>query len=95
MGKETLIKGVFAGAIIGGIVTLTDRDTRSYVVKQVRLCGNKATYYAKHPADAIHQLNQNYSNCSKQISKGLSTAIDTLNQLQNTTSKIENKETHE
>ncbi|WP_058306067.1 hypothetical protein [Gracilibacillus massiliensis] len=92
MGKETLIKGIAAGALVGGLLTLFDRDTRIFVAENLKNCGDKSAYYAKNPADAIHQLNEGYAKCSQQLSSGLTTALDMLNQLQEITKKIDNRD---
>ncbi|QGH33389.1 hypothetical protein GI584_04765 [Gracilibacillus salitolerans] len=92
MGKNKLIKGILTGAIVGGLITLSDRDTRSYVTRKLQVCGNKTAYYAKNPADAIHQLNLNYAKCSEQIASGLTSALHMLHQLQEVTEKIEKRD---
>ncbi|GAE94409.1 hypothetical protein JCM21714_3564 [Gracilibacillus boraciitolerans JCM 21714] len=92
MGKELLVKGVVTGAVVGGLITLFDKDTRSFVSKNLQTCGSKSVYYVKHPADAIHQLNQGYAKCSKQLSSGLTFALDMLNQLQEVTQKVEKRD---
>lgn len=95
MGKETLLKGILTGAIVGGLITLCDKETRSYVTNQLQKCGSKANYYAKHPSEAMQKLNQSYTKCSEQLSSGLTTALEMLNQLENTTSKLENNKNNE
>ncbi|SER57701.1 hypothetical protein SAMN04487944_106113 [Gracilibacillus ureilyticus] len=85
MGKQLLIKGMIAGAVVGGLLTLFDRDTRSFVNKKCLQSKDNLKYYAKHPADFVHQINENYQKCSKQLTSGLSTAMDMLQQLEDVT----------
>ncbi|WP_163580979.1 YtxH domain-containing protein [Gracilibacillus saliphilus] len=92
MGKERLLKGILAGAIVGGLITLSDRETRSYVTRKLQVCGNKTSYYAKNPADAIHQLNSNYARWSEQLATGLTSALNMLHQLQELTEKIDKRD---
>ncbi|WP_208591642.1 hypothetical protein [Gracilibacillus suaedae] len=92
MGKERLIKGILTGAVVGGLITLSDRETRSYVTRKLQVCGNKAAYYAKNPANAIHQLNLNYAKCSEQLATGLTSALNMLHQLQELTEKVDKRD---
>ncbi|SFM45933.1 hypothetical protein SAMN04487943_11956 [Gracilibacillus orientalis] len=92
MGKERLIKGILTGAIVGGLITLSNRDTRSYVTSRLEICGNRAAYYAKHPADTIHLLNVNYTKCSEQLALGLTSALNMLHQLQELTEKVDKRD---
>ncbi|MGN8646862.1 hypothetical protein ACTNEO_12115 [Gracilibacillus sp. HCP3S3_G5_1] len=95
MGKERLLKGIVTGAIVGGLITLSDRETRSFVINKLQNCGNKAAYYAKNPADAIHQLNINYTKCSEQLATRLTSTLEMLHQLQELTEKIEERDKNE
>ncbi|MGP4042102.1 hypothetical protein ACTWP4_19670 [Gracilibacillus sp. D59] len=95
MGKQRLITGILTGAIVGGLITLSDRETRSYVTKKIQICGNKTAYFAKNPAEAIHQLNVNYAKCSEQLAAGLTSALNTLHRLQELTEKIEKRDDNE
>ncbi|MDX8046895.1 YtxH domain-containing protein [Gracilibacillus sp. S3-1-1] len=81
MGRQKLVKGIIAGAIVGGLITLTDRQTRVYVKTRLKSCSSKASYYVKNPADAVHQLNDNYTKYSELVSSGLTSVLDTLHQL--------------
>ncbi|WP_163539529.1 YtxH domain-containing protein [Gracilibacillus sp. YIM 98692] len=92
MGKQTLVKGMVVGAIVGGALTLFDRNTRRFVTNQLNQSRQEAVYYIKHPAEAVHQLNEGYGKVSNQFSDRLSQALEFLNQVQEISNKKGNKE---
>ncbi|UOQ48871.1 hypothetical protein MUN88_01655 [Gracilibacillus caseinilyticus] len=89
MGKNTLVRGIAAGAIIGGLITLFDRDTRGYVGQKIKSCGDKTSFYVKNPADAMHQLNTQYTRYSQQFSANLTSALHMLDQIREIADKVD------
>lgn len=74
MGKQKLVKGIIFGAVIGGLVSLGDRDTRRYVRSKCQVTKQRAQFYIKNPSDLVRELNQFYQKGSEQLSTGLSQA---------------------
>ena len=95
MSKDKLLKGMVVGAIVGGLLTLTDKDTRKYVKESMQNCSKQATFYMQHPTEAFHQLNVQYNYYSKQVSSSLTTVLGILNQLQNATKQWTEKDRYE
>ncbi|GAB2534579.1 hypothetical protein [Gracilibacillus alcaliphilus] len=95
MSKEKIIKGMIAGAIVGGLLTLTNRETRNYVKQGLQQCGNRVSFYMHHPTEAIHQLNVQYDYYSKQVSSSLTAVLEILNQLQDATNKLTERDQDE
>lgn len=52
MSSSRFWKGVFLGAIAGGVLTLFDRQTRTAVAEHCRQTKDRITYYAKNPEEA-------------------------------------------
>ncbi|KAB8129353.1 hypothetical protein F9U64_15195 [Gracilibacillus oryzae] len=91
MGKELLVKGMITGAVVGGLLTLFDRDTRKYVGTKCIQSKDSIRYYAQHPADFVHQVNSTYQKCSHLLMKGLNQAENALQQLEETTGNKDNQ----
>ncbi|GAA0288937.1 gas vesicle protein [Gracilibacillus halotolerans] len=90
MGKKKLIKGIAVGAVIGGLITITaDKETRQYVQGKLKDGCSLTAFYAKNPAYAVNRLNEGYQKRSKQVSQGITSALELLNELEDMTSKLE------
>jgi gas vesicle protein len=53
-----LWKGMLFGALAGGAVSLFDRDTRQAVTSSCKKGAQTATYYIKHPNEAVTQVKE-------------------------------------
>jgi gas vesicle protein len=85
MGKQLLLKGLITGVVVGGLLTLLNRDTRQYVNGKCLQSKENIRYYMKHPADFVHQINSTYQKCSSQLTNGLTQAVEILQQLEEIT----------
>ncbi|WP_066185863.1 MULTISPECIES: YtxH domain-containing protein [Gracilibacillus] len=95
MSRDKVIKGVIAGAVVGGLLTLTNKDTRNYVTKGVKNCGSQVSFYLHNPVEAVQQLNNQYTQYSKQLSATLTSVLDILNQVQSASNKLLERDEHE
>ena len=51
MGSNKLSRGIFLGAILGGAVSLLDRETRKQTFDAARKSSQTLTYYTSHPKE--------------------------------------------
>ncbi|MBB6447354.1 YtxH domain-containing protein [Bacillus benzoevorans] len=58
MSGSKFWKGVLLGAVVGGALSLFDRQTRTTVVGNCLKTKEKITYYAKHPDEAAQCMTE-------------------------------------
>ncbi len=87
MGNK-LIKGVAAGAIIGGALMMLDRETRQYVTGRSKTCVSSCRNVAQHPSEAIYTLRTKYESFSDKLNSGIDQAIELLNKVESALNKI-------
>lgn len=91
MGKRKLLIGVIVGAVVGGLITLFDRGARTYTKSKLRTVKSNSSYVLKNPSEAVHQLQSAFDTFSGKFTNGAESAINILDQVQNTLGKVENK----
>lgn len=88
MGKRTFWLSVAAGALVGGITSLINRDVREYVKESTMKLGDTASYYANHPEEAIQNLQQTVSLVEKTVEQNTNSAQNALQQIGTTVNKF-------
>lgn len=58
MSSSKFWKGVIVGAVVGGALSLFDRQTRTAVFGNCRRTTEKVTYYLKHPDEAAQAVTE-------------------------------------
>jgi len=91
MGKRKLIIGVAAGAIIGGVVSLIDKDTRAYVKAKCNEAKDSSAYYVKNPSEAINKARNTVDSFNRSFASGADNAINALEQVGDTLEKLTKK----
>lgn len=91
MGKRKLLIGVIAGAVTGGIVTLLDKETRDYAKSKLTNVKSNSSIAFRNPSEAVHQLQATFDAFSEKFTNGAESAINILDQIQNTLGTVENK----
>lgn len=91
MGKRKLLIGMVAGAVAGGLVTLFDKETRHYTKSKLSNAKSGASFVLKNPAEAVHQLQDKFDTISEKFTSGAESAINALDQVQETLGNMENK----
>lgn len=92
MGKRNLLLGVFIGAILGGLVSLFDNESRQYTKRKMSYAKNRSSYYVKHPSDAIRTAKNTFDQFNKEFSSGAESAINALEQVEDTLDKFTKKD---
>ena len=84
-------KGVLLGAIAGGAMSLFDRETRRNVIDHCQKTTEKATYYAKHPQEAVYQIQESTRKIRRTIedvSGEVSFIAEKIDELRDTTPQV-------
>lgn len=58
MSKSLFWKGVFLGAIAGGVLSLIDKSTRESVIACSKKATNEVAFYVKNPSEAVEQVKE-------------------------------------
>lgn len=88
MGKKTLFSSIAIGAVVGGALSLFNKETRSYVKQKSSEAADQASYYAQHPNEAISNLKQTVTDVTSKIEENKTGALNTLDQVENTIGKV-------
>ncbi|MCP3029071.1 YtxH domain-containing protein [Halobacillus sp. A5] len=88
MGETKLLKGIAAGALIGGAVMLFDKNTRQYVMNKSKGAGVSCQNYLQQPSEAIHAVRLSYESFSKKLNKGIDDILVLLNKAEEALNKI-------
>lgn len=95
MQNKKLIYGMVLGALVGGIATLLDRDTRGRTKIQYQSAKRQTNYYLKHPSEAVRNARIACNEFNEKFNSSAESAINALEQVEQTidklTSKSENK----
>ncbi|MFC7322845.1 YtxH domain-containing protein [Halobacillus campisalis] len=88
MAESNLLKGVLAGAVIGGALMLLDKETRSYVVTKTKGASTSCRSYVNQPSEAIHSVRVNYETFSQKLNKGIDELLVLLKKTEEALNKI-------
>jgi len=88
MGKRTFWSGIIVGAIVGGAVSLFNRDARSYVKELSEQTADQVSYYAQNPTEAVDGVKNTVLFVTDTIERNSSGAMNTLDQVENTLNKV-------
>src|SRR5699024_2521246 len=92
MGKRKLYTGIAIGAAVGGLIALLDRDARSYAKQKFHDAKDATMHYAKHPSEAVQKIKDKYEQFNTTCTSGADNAINTREQIEETTEKFSKKE---
>lgn len=88
MEEHKFWKGVVIGAVIGGAVTLLDKDTRNYVWGSTKQAGRSAKSYSSNPSEAIRQLRLQYNQLTNRLADGAKDILEVLNKVEELLDKV-------
>lgn len=91
MGRQKLLLGVVIGAVVGGLVTLTDRETRIYAKTKLDDAKSGAAYILQNPSEAIENVRNTVDQLNQNITNGAENTINALEQVEGTLDKFVNK----
>lgn len=92
MQNNKMAIGVLIGALVGGLITLFDKKTRTATKTQCKNAKNKTNYYVKHPSEAIKNARIACNQFNDTFNKSADSAINALEQVETTIDQLTNKE---
>ncbi|HLS09704.1 YtxH domain-containing protein [Lentibacillus sp.] len=91
MGKQKLCLGLLIGTIAGGLLSLLDRDARSYARGKMAVVKSGSSYYMKRPSEAVKNAKNAFDRFNDTFTRGADNAINALEQVENTLDQFTNK----
>ncbi|MEC5424173.1 YtxH domain-containing protein [Virgibacillus sp. C22-A2] len=91
MGKRKLVLGILAGAVVGGLTTLYDRETRAYTRYKLSTMRSRSKYLIKNPSKAVHNMRTTFDTLNQNFTSGVESVINVLEQVEETFEKVTNK----
>ncbi|WP_085505487.1 hypothetical protein [Thalassobacillus devorans] len=88
MKEHKFWKGVMIGAVIGGAVTLLDKETREYVFNSTKQAGVSAKSYTSNPSEAIRELRLKYNQLTNRVADGAKDILEVLNKVEELLDKV-------
>ncbi|BFI97880.1 YtxH domain-containing protein [Priestia sp. Y58] len=92
MGKRNkLVEGIVIGAIIGGAVSLFDKETRSSVIQGSKKLKDKTTNLIQHPelvTDTVKEKYETIRTTIEQVSEDVSFVAGKVEKLKETTPQV-------
>ncbi|MFC4556804.1 YtxH domain-containing protein [Virgibacillus kekensis] len=91
MAKRKLCLGVFLGAILGGLVSLLDSDTRYYTKRKMNVAKSQSSYFMKNPSEGVRKLRKGFDTFNKKFSSSTESTLKMLEQAEETLDKFAKK----
>ncbi|MFA1822078.1 YtxH domain-containing protein [Virgibacillus oceani] len=91
MGKRKLVLSIAAGAVVGGLVALFDKETRTYSKHKLGSVKRSSSYMLKNPSEAVHNVRTAFDTFNKNFASGAENTINALEQVENSLDKLTNK----
>lgn len=88
MGKRTLCTGIIVGAVVGGLVALTNKEAREYAKVKLMIARAEARYCMNNPSQSVRNLRQSFEQFNQKFSNGANSAVNALEQVENTLEKV-------
>lgn len=88
MGKRRLLTSIISGAVIGGVISLFNSDTRRYA--KVKLCSTRdaVSQIINNPTDSIKSVKQTIECINNRVSTESNNALNALDQIEDTLEKV-------
>lgn len=91
MGKSKLFIGIAVGALLGGLVTLTDKSTREFTKGKMQCASTKTKDAIQNPSDTIRNAKTTFDKFNDTLQNGADNAINAMEQVENTLDKLSKK----
>ncbi|MFD2629396.1 YtxH domain-containing protein [Oceanobacillus kapialis] len=91
MGNRKLVFGVLIGALVGGAITLFDRETRHYSRMKLASFKSGTQSVLHNPSDAVRKVRVAFDTFNQNFSSGAQSTINALEQVETTLKKYTNR----
>ncbi|WP_042225027.1 YtxH domain-containing protein [Oceanobacillus manasiensis] len=91
MGNRKLVVGVLIGALVGGAITLFDRETRNYSRMKLTNMKYGSQSVLRNPSEAVRNVRKAFNTFNQNFSTGAQSTINALEQVEATLDKYTNK----
>lgn len=91
MKNNKLVYGMVIGALLGGLTTLFDRETRHRTKLQCQSAKREGDYFLKHPSEAVKKARDACNQFNDTFSSSAESAINALEQVEQTIDKLTKK----
>ncbi|HIV75602.1 MAG TPA: YtxH domain-containing protein [Candidatus Pseudogracilibacillus intestinigallinarum] len=88
MGKRKLLTGIIAGAAIGGVVSLFNKETRAYAKDGLVQLKDNVTDCIANPSEVIDQMKDTVQSVSSFVENNVDGAVNTLEQVESTVNRF-------
>src|SRR5690625_1301152 len=88
MGKRILCTGIILGAVVGGLVALTNQEARGYARVRLSLMRAEVKYCLSNPSRAVYNVKQSLDQFNKKFASSTDSAINALDQIEHTIDKV-------
>lgn len=84
MGKRTFWTGVVAGALIGGVVSLMNKNARKYAKEASLTTLENVTFYYKNPSIGLQEMKSSMDRFKLTVSETVDASVNALEQVETT-----------
>lgn len=91
MGRRKLCTGMIIGAIVGGLVTLTNQEARDYTRNKLCATTSQIKHCLKNPAESVRNARICVTEFNKNFASGAENAVNALEQVEQTLEKVVRK----
>jgi len=87
-GKTTFWTSVVAGAVVGGLLSLLNKDAREYSKHKLAETGEAVKYYTTNPDVTVQKVKQSVETINELISDNSKSALQAIEQVEGTVNKF-------
>jgi len=92
MGKKRLLTNIIVGGIVGGLVALRDKETRSYTTAKLDSVKRTCRKLKNNPSMVVAQVRTSIDEYNERLSEGVDRTINALEQVEDTVGKLVDKQ---
>lgn len=88
MGKKKLCTHIIIGAVVGGLIALTNKEVRQYTKTKLDVAQEKTSALMQNPSETIKTTRLKFEKFSESFSDGAANTINALDQIEQTLEKF-------
>lgn len=87
-GKRTFWTSIAAGAVVGGLLSLLNKDARHYSKTALKQTGETISHYTKNLDETVDKAKETIENLNEFVSNNSTSALNALEQVESTVNKF-------